>query len=92
MSQERNQRIRETMGTPGWPDIAAILDELIQETEADFSALLAREPEKINLRTAQKYAVRAKAFKDFRESIMDTQRAIGNNPQPPSWAGRNRAA
>ena len=79
------------MGTSGWQDISAILDELIQETEADFSALLAREPEKINLMTAQKYAVRSKAFKDFRESIMDTQRAIANNPQPLHWAGKHRA-
>ena len=64
------------MGTSGWQDISAILDELIQETEADFSALLAREPEKINLRTAQKYAVRAKALNDFRESIEDTQKLL----------------
>lgn len=82
MSLEKANRVKETMGTSGWQDIDAILDELIVETEADFSALLAREPEKINLRTAQKYAVRAKAFKDFRESVMDALKPLENNPQP----------
>lgn len=92
MSMERAQRIRETMGTAGWQDIAATLDDLINETETEFKALLARSPEKINLKVAQKYAVRAKAFEDFRESLRDSLKPLENGPQPGFRAGKTIGA
>ena len=78
----RAQRIRETIGTAGWQDILAIHQEKLTESREDFFNLMSSKPETMNLKAAARYAVRAKALEDFRESIEDTQKMLAeNNPQ-----------
>ena len=80
------------MGTPGCPDIEAILADLINESDSVFKGSVHRDREKITLKTVLKFADRLKAFEDFSEALKDAIRPLENNPQPAFRAGMNRAA
>lgn len=73
---DRAQRIRETMGTAGWREILAILDERIREPKDRLYAIMGRKPEDLTGKTALKLAIRAKALEDFKEEVLDTQKLL----------------
>lgn len=82
MSEDRARRIKETMGTPGWVDIAAMLAEQIQEPQSALMEIIAKRPDTLTGRKSVSLAARSRALIDFRESIEDTQKLLANSPQP----------
>lgn len=87
---ERAQRIKETMGTSGWRDILAILDEQIADPKDRLYAIMSSRPDTLTGKAAIRLASRSKALIDFRESIEDALKPLENSPQP-ARAGNGRA-
>lgn len=78
---ERAQRIQDTMHTPGWHDIAAMLNEQAQEMQDALLVIMADRPDSLTDKTSLKYAIRLKALRDFYESLQDEVKKV-NQPQP----------
>ena len=74
MSQERAQRIKEFIGSQVGHEILAMMDEAAKEPEDELYEIMAKKPDSLTGRTAIKYAVRAKALRDFKESLLDEAR------------------
>lgn len=79
MSMDRARRIQETMDTPGWVDIAAMLDEQAREPKDELYEIMAKKPDTLTGKAALKYAIRAKALCDFKESLQDEVRQLPEN-------------
>ena len=64
--------IRDTIQTPGWAHIEAMLLEQSAEPKDElYEILSSARGDSIELTTARRLATRAKALQDFRESIYD---------------------
>ena len=77
----RAERIRDTMHTPGWQDIAAMLNEQAQEPQDELWEIMAKRPDTLTGRTALKFAIKSKALREFYESLQDELKKA-NQPQP----------
>lgn len=74
------------MHTPGWRDIAAILEAEAKEPEDELYEIMAKKPDSLTGKTALKYAIKAKALRDFMEILQDEVK-LANQPQPANRAG-----
>ena len=77
----RGERIMQTMHTPGWLDIEAMLNEQASGPESELCEIMAKRPDTLTGKTALKYAIKARALRDFMESLKDEVR-LTNQPQP----------
>lgn len=76
---ERAQRIYDTMHSAGWRDISAMLNEAAREPEDELYEIMAKKPDTLTGKTALKYAIKAKALRDFMESLQDIVKIL--NPK-----------
>jgi len=81
---ERAMRIQATINTPGWADIAALLDSQAQESREEVFHIMSASPEKLTGKAAIRLASRARALMDFKESISDELKVL----EPPNPKGR----
>lgn len=75
----RARRIDETMRTPGWRDIAAMLNAQAKEPEDELYEIMSKKPDSLTGKTALKYAIRARALRDFMESLQDEIKLLSEN-------------
>lgn len=64
------------MQTPGWVDILSMLEEQAREPEAELYEIMAHKPDTLTGKTALKYAIRAKALREFKASVEDEIRIL----------------
>ncbi len=79
MSMESARRIQETMHTPGWKDIASMLNAQAKEPEDELYEIMAKKPDTLTGKAALKYAIRARALRDFMESLQDEVNLLPEN-------------
>ncbi len=77
----RAKRLHDTMQTPGWADAMAMLDEQANEPRDELFDMIARTPDKLTGKTSIRLASRAKALKDYRESLEDEIKILLPNPK-----------
>lgn len=66
---DKAQRIYDTMHTPGWPDIEAILDEMSGGPKEELWDIMSRKPDTLTGRTAIAKANRSRGLSDFKEEL-----------------------
>ncbi len=71
MSMERARRIAETMRTPGWGDIAAMLDEQAKEPLDELYAIMVHKTGTVTGAGAHLRAGKSKGLLAFKESLQD---------------------
>ena len=76
MDRDAALRLRDTMNSAGWPDMVTLLDGMISyEQEAVMDAMASR-PDTLTGKAAIRHASRAKALKDFKQEILDSQQLL----------------
>lgn len=75
----RAVRIQATINTPGWRDIVTIIDASILEAQEEVLGLMLRTPEKLTGKAAIRIAAKARALKDFMETIEDEVKILSPN-------------
>lgn len=73
---ERAERIKDTVSTPGWGDILAILHDQINESQEQFFHIMVTKPESATGKTGIKYSSRAKALMDFRDEVQESWKIL----------------
>lgn len=81
---DRAARIQATINTPGWSDIASLVNELIRGAKDEAFQILKSRPESMTGRTAIRLSSRAGALEDLLESIEDEVKIL----QPTTQRGR----
>jgi len=71
---DRAIRIKEFLQSQVGVEIIAILDKEAKEPEDELYQIMAARPDSLTGKTAIKYAVRAKALRDFKELLLDEAR------------------
>lgn len=75
---ERAQRLQEMMHTAGWLDLVSMLNAQAKEPEDELYEIMSKKPDSLTGKTALKYAIRARALRDFMESLMDEVKLLEN--------------
>lgn len=68
---EKAQRIKEFLGSQVGHEVIAMLDEMAKEPECELYEIMAKRPDSLTGKTALKYAIRAKALRDFKQELYD---------------------
>lgn len=78
---ERAMRIRDTMGTPGWRDIEAMLNEQAKEPLDELYEIMVHKTGTVTGAGAHMRAGKAKGLIAFKESLLDEVKKA-NQSQP----------
>lgn len=73
---ERAHRLKEMMHTPGWRDVVTMLNDEAKGAESELVEIMATRPDALTGKSALKYAIRARALRDFMEMITDEVRLL----------------
>lgn len=76
---DRALRIQETMRTPGWADISALLDERISDHLERIVKTAAKKPEAMTGRVAIGLCARWDELVEFREELKDEVKILPEN-------------
>lgn len=68
---EKAQRMKEFLGSQVGHELIAMLDEQAKEPEDELYQIMAKKPDTLTGKTALKYAIRAKALRDFKQELHD---------------------
>ena len=68
---DRAIRFREFIGSQVGHEVIAMLDDMAKEPQDELFEIMARKPDSLTGKTALKYAIRAKALRDFKQEILD---------------------
>lgn len=73
---ERAHRLKDMTFTPGWRDVVAMLNDEAKGAESELVEIMATRPDTLTGKSALKYAIRARALRDFMEMITDEVRLL----------------
>lgn len=79
MSLESARRINETMHTPGWQDIAAMLNAQAKEPLDELYEIMIHKTAQATGNEAFLRAGKAKALRDFMDSLQDEVKLLPEN-------------
>lgn len=81
MNKDRARRIAETMNTPGWKDIDAILEEQAREPLDELYEIMVHKTGTVTGAAAHLRAGKVKGLRAFKDALLEEVK-IANQPQP----------
>ena len=71
---DRANRFRYFLDSEVGQEVIALLDSEAKEPEDELYEIMSKKPDTLTGKTALKFAIRAKALRDFKETLLDVAR------------------